>query len=262
MADAPPLPTLPAQAARNAAPQRATDRGVPDRAVTRRARSPQPLGICVARRIEALILDGTLPDGKRLNEVALARALGVSRGPVREAVRALEKTGLVTVIMNRGAFVRTLGLDEAMDIYEINGALLGLAAARAAAWLAPAQRLALRMMVDAMDGAILRGSRDGFFQINSDFHAFILACGRNREAALLYRQLTRKLMLLRRRSFERPGHMANANREHRGLMDAILDGDAARARRHAEAHARGGLARFLDAIGHAAHGGTSKEEYE
>lgn len=225
-----------------------------------RARRPQSLGLDVARRLESLILDGTLGPGERLNEVTLARSLGVSRGPVREAARALEKTGLVTVIMNRGAFVRTLKLDEALDIYEINAALFGLAAARAAGLLVPAQALVLRMMVDAMDGAIARGSRDEFFQINSEFHAFILACSRNREAALLYRQLTHKLMLLRRRSFERPGHMKTANREHHALLEAILHGDAAQARSLAEAHARRGRGRFLDAIGHAAQDGNNTEE--
>jgi DNA-binding GntR family transcriptional regulator len=260
MADAPALltrPTAPAQATRHAALHRDAARA---KKPVARARRPQALGIDVARQIQALILDGTLRAGERLNEVALARSLGVSRGPVREAARSLEKTGLVTVIMNRGAFVRTLSLDEAMEIYEINAALFGLAAARAAIALVPSEGLVLRMMVGAMDGAIGRGSRDDFFQINSDFHAFILACGRNREAAALYRQLTHKLMLLRRRSFERPGHMQTANREHRGLMEAILRGEAAPARKLAEAHAQRGRARFLHAIGHAAPDGANTEE--
>ncbi|MGX9966256.1 GntR family transcriptional regulator [Roseomonas sp. F4] len=213
------------------------------------------LGLDVARRLQGLILEGTLRPGERLNEVALARALGVSRGPVREAARALEKTGLVTVIMNRGAFVRSLGQDEAMEIYEINGALFGLAAARAADRISPSQALVLRIMVDAMDAAIARGDREGFFRINSDFHARILAFSGNREAEALYGQLTRKLMLLRRRSFEHPGHMAEANAEHRALMRAILRGDAARARALAEAHAQLGRARFLDAVEHAAQNG-------
>ncbi|MDO9503226.1 GntR family transcriptional regulator [Falsiroseomonas sp.] len=260
MADAPALLTLPAapaKAARHAALHSDATRA---RRPAGRARRPQALGIDVARQIEALILAGTLRAGERLNEVALARSLGVSRGPVREAARALEKTGLVTVIMNRGAFVRTLSLDEAMEIYEINAALFGLAAARAATLLVPAQGLVLRMMVDAMDRTIAHGNRDGFFQLNSDFHAFILACSRNREAAVLYRQLTHKLMLLRRRSFERPGHMQTANREHRALMEAILRGEAAQARSLAEAHAQRGRVRFLHAIGHAAQDGTISEE--
>jgi DNA-binding GntR family transcriptional regulator len=218
--------------------------------VLRRPRA-EALGRDVARRLEALILDGTLLPGERLNEVALSRSLGVSRGPVREAARALEKTGLVTVIMNRGAFVRSLGLEEARDIYAINAALFGMAATQAAQGRGDAQALMLRVMVDAMDAAIARGERDRFFTINSNFHALIMECGRNAEAQALYGQLTRKLMLLRRRSFDRPGHMRKANREHRALMRAILAGHAPRARQLGEAHARLGLARFLESIGYA-----------
>lgn len=112
-----------------------------------------------------------------------------------------------------------------------------------------AQATKLRATVDAMDAAAARDAREAFFQINSDFHAFIMACGRHTEAGALYAQLTRKLRLLRRRSFEQPGHMHNTNREHRALMDAILARCPLAARNRAEAHARFRLARFLDAIG-------------
>ena len=237
-------------AARGRPPEAADHVAVTRRAAPRRARPAEALGIEVARRIERLIGDGTLGPGERLNEVALARSLGVSRGPVREAARALEKNGLVTVIRNRGAFVRTLTLEEATEIYEINGALFGLAAARAAARRMAAEGRRLRAMVEAMDKAIARGARDEFFRTNSEFHACIMAQGGNQEAQALYGQLTRKLLLLRRRSFEAAGHMQAANGEHRALMEAILDGDARRARRLAEAHARRGCARFLDSIGH------------
>jgi len=204
----------------------------------------------VARQLEQFIADGTLPPGERLNEVALSQILGVSRGPVREAARALEKYGLVTVIMNRGAFVRTLTIEEAKDIYEINGVLFGLAAAKAATAPASPDRLKLRAMVDGMDAAILRSARDEFFRMNSEFHALIMSCGGNHEAQALYSQLTRKLQLLRRRSFEEAWHMQAANDEHRALIEAILEGDALCARRLAEAHARSGCARFLESIGH------------
>lgn len=196
-----------------------------------------------------MILGGTLRPGERLNEVTLARDLGVSRGPVREAARALEKTGLVTVIMNRGAFVRSLTLPEAMDIYEINATLFGLAAHNAARGLTTAQAAKLRIMVEAMEAAATRDARDAFFQINTDFHALIMACSGNMEAAALYAELTRKLRLLRRRSFEQPGHMRDANREHRSLLDAILARRPVAARNQAEAHARLGRGRFLEAIG-------------
>ncbi len=192
----------------------------------------------------------------------LSRSLGVSRGPVREAARALEKSGLVTVIMNRGAFVRSLTLEEAKEIYEINGVLFGLAAGRAAVALTPPQESELRRLVDVMAAAICRDDREEFFQANSDFHALIMSCGGNREAQVLYGQLTRKLMLLRRRSFEQPGHMHQANGEHRALMEAIVAGDALHARELAEAHARLGCARFLEAIGHQAEARKTRSREE
>jgi len=231
-------------------PRRSAETPVSDAVASRGRRAPEALGIDVARRLEQLIVGGTLLPGERLNEVALARSLGVSRGPVREAARALERNGLVTVIMNRGAFVRSLTLVEAREIYEINGVLFGLACGRAAATLTAAQAASLRGLVEAMDAAIAREDRDAFFQGNSEFHALIMASGGNREAQELYGQLTRKLLLLRRRSFDQPGHMREANGEHRALLEAILAGDAARARQLAEAHARLGCGRFLDAIGH------------
>lgn len=200
------------------------------------------------QELERLIADGTLSPGERLNEVAIGRRLGVSRGPVREAARALEKTGLVTVIMNRGAFVRMLSLDEALAIYELNAVIFGLAAGLVAAGLTAGQALALRDLVDGMDRAIAAADRDGFFQRNVAFHARIMEFCPNREASGVYLGYARKLLLLRRRSFEREGHMAQANREHRALLEAMLAGDAARARELAEAHARAGRARFLSAI--------------
>lgn len=216
----------------------------------RRKRAAAPLGADVARELERLIIEGGLQPGERLNELALARSLGVSRGPVREAARALEKSGLVTVIMNRGAFVRELGLDEAMAIYDVNAALFGLAAGQAAEALTAATALQLSAMVDEMDRAIDAGDRDRFFAMNVRFHATITAAARNREAEALYHGYTRKLLLFRRRSFEHDGHMACANAEHRALLEAILAGDGRRARKRAEAHVRAGRARFLESIGH------------
>lgn len=229
----------------------------------RRPRLPRPLGLDVAQRLQALILDGTLRPGERLNEVLLARSLGTSRGPVREAARALEKTGLVRIVMNRGAFVRDLDIAEATELYEISGLIFGLAAARAAIGMTAAQRLMLRIIVAAMDQAIAQHARESFLRLNADFHMRLLAFAGNREAEALYAQLDRKLTLLRRRSFECPGRlavakMAKANAEHRALLRAMLRHDAAQARRLAEAHAGSGHRRFLEAIGDAAPDGTDK----
>lgn len=208
----------------------------------------QSLGEKVRTVLEAMIASGELPPGTRLNEVALARRLGVSRGPVREAARALEKTGLVTVILNRGAFVRTLGIDEAMQVYELNSVMFGFAASRLAVSCTGEQAMVLRSLVAEMDRAIADQEREAFFTGNTLFHERLLAYSGNAVLEQVYLEHTRKLVLLRRRSFDRVGNMAEANAEHRRLLEAILAGDAALARQLGEAHTRSGRGRFLAAI--------------
>jgi DNA-binding GntR family transcriptional regulator len=202
----------------------------------------------VRLELERMITEGILQPGVRLNEVSLARQLGVSRGPVREAARALEKTGLVTVIVNRGVFVRTLTLDEAVDIYELNAVLFGLAASQVAVSVTAAQALELRDLVEAMDSKIASHDREAFFELNASLHQRIFAFARNRQAEAIYLDYTKKLLLFRRRSFERPANMVRANAEHRWLLEAILGGKAALAGERAEEHARSGRARFLASI--------------
>jgi DNA-binding GntR family transcriptional regulator len=210
------------------------------------------LGSRVQAELEQLIAQRHLRPGERLNEVTLARRLGVSRGPVREAARALERKGLVTVILNRGAFVRTLTIDEAMEIYDLNAVLFGFAASRVAASVTAAQAIELRDLVDGMDSAGTAMDREAFFALNVRFHDSILAFAANRQVQAVYAEYTRKLLLLRRRSFDRKTTMAEANAEHRRVLDAILAGDPEQARRRAEEHTRSGRARFLSAIDYSA----------
>ena len=207
--------------------------------------APRALAHQAQAEIERLILSGALAPGQRLNEVALARRLGTSRGPVREAIRALEKFGLVTVILNRGAFVRVVSLDEAIDIYEVGMVLFGFAAGQLATSITAAQALALRKLVDDMDAA---NDRDAYFEMNWRFHAMIMSFARNREVETLYLEYAKKIRMFRRRSFEHGPNMAASNAEHRRLLDAILAGDAELARRCAEEHGRSGRSRFLKAI--------------
>ena len=106
----------------------------------------QSLTTLVQREIERRIIAGELPPGAKLNEAELAAEMGISRGPVREAFRALEQAGLVQTEKNRGVFVRQVSLEEANEIYEVRAALEGAdrpsrrAARQAGAPRAPARR--------------------------------------------------------------------------------------------------------------------------
>ncbi|MBM3355961.1 MAG: GntR family transcriptional regulator, partial [Betaproteobacteria bacterium] len=95
------------------------------------------LAALVQREIERRILEGALAPGAKLNEADLAGELRVSRGPVREAFRGLEQSGLVRTEKNRGVFVRQVSLDEANEIYEVRAALEGMVGRLAAKRIRP-----------------------------------------------------------------------------------------------------------------------------
>src|SRR5919112_4175651 len=92
-----------------------------------RIRRTESLTSLIRRELELMIETGELKAGDRLNENALAARLGVSRGPVREACRGLEQSGLVDVVVNRGVFIREVSSREAAELYELRAVLYGLA---------------------------------------------------------------------------------------------------------------------------------------
>ncbi len=109
------------------------------------------LPMLVQKELERMILAGDLPAGSKLNEAAIAELLGVSRGPVREAFRALEESGLVRLEKNRGVFVRQIDVDEADEIYELRSVLDEFVGRRVAQAVTPEIASELRARVDRME---------------------------------------------------------------------------------------------------------------
>jgi DNA-binding GntR family transcriptional regulator len=124
----------------------------------------------VQRELERMILAGDLAAGAKLNEVAVAELLGVSRGPVREAFRALEESGLVRLEKNRGVFVRQISLEEAAEIYELRATFDQLAGRKLAAAVTPGQLKELRLLLERMEKAAARSDLDAYHPLNLQFH--------------------------------------------------------------------------------------------
>src|SRR5205823_12309247 len=116
------------------------------------------------------MLAGGIASGAKLNRVALAERLGVSRGPLREAFRALEESGLVRLEKNRGVFVRQISIEEADEIYEVRAALDEWVGRRLARTATAEQLKALRGIVDRMDRAAAQDDVDAYYPLNVDFH--------------------------------------------------------------------------------------------
>jgi DNA-binding GntR family transcriptional regulator len=181
-----------------------------------------------------LILRGELAPGSRINEPAVALRLGVSRVPVREALRELESSGLVVSRKNFGVFVRALAADEVADLYELR-AVLDAHAGRRAAALEDAPRRALLKALDAATAAMRKAARAGdvpaYYDQNLRFHWAVVEAAGNAKLLEAYRGVVQQLHLWRLKNLAQPVGMAASIAEHDGIARAIRDADPARAAR-------------------------------
>jgi phosphonate utilization transcriptional regulator len=190
----------------------------------------------VQRELERMILAGELAVGAKLNEASVAERLGVSRGPVREAFRALEAAGLVRLEKNRGVFVRQIDVDEADEIYELRAVLDDYAARLAAQNAGPLDIADLRARLDRMERAVGRGDLDAYHAANLAFHDRLIELAGNAKLLALYRRLVNELSLYRRATLDQTGIPSVSLGEHRAIVDCIAAGQAAAAGRLLREH--------------------------
>ena len=211
-------------------------------------RRSQSLTAIVCKELERMILSGELTAGEHLNEQLLATRLGVSRGPVREATRALERAGLVTVIANQGVFVRQIGFEEATEIYDVRAVVFGFACQRLAGQLSAEHETELAGLVAQMNDAIERGDSTGYYTLNLRFHDVMMTFASHRRAQQVYESLINETHLFRQRSLVSRDSMKESNGEHAAILKAISEGNSERARKLGEEHSLAGKRRWLEAL--------------
>jgi phosphonate utilization transcriptional regulator len=201
--------------------------------------------------IEQLILRGELAVGQRINESELAARFGTSRGPIREALRALEESRLVRSEKNRGVFVREICVAEADEIYDVREALDQLIGQRVAERATPEQLRELDAVLAQMDGATDKQDVKSYHTLNLRFHDMLVDFAGNSRLTESYRLLTRGLLLFRLRGLQDGGGFAVSNSEHRAVMRAIAQRDSARAGQLLRQHAVKSRARMHKAAARA-----------
>jgi DNA-binding GntR family transcriptional regulator len=184
------------------------------------------------------ILSGRLRPGSELQEVALAESLGVSRGPLREAIGRLAAEGLVTVRPRRGAVVRALTPAEFLEAYQVREALEILGIRLAVPRLDAQETAALEAVVDEMQSCAEREDVDGFFDVNDRFHRALVAASGNARLVELHGQLLSQMGRYRTRSLALRGNLARSVGEHRAILRAVKSGNADRAARLLGEHIR------------------------
>ena len=210
----------------------------------------RPLMLEVRDELERMILFGDIAPGERLNEYALAEQLGVSRAPVREAARSLEREGLVTTVANEGVYVRKLSVEDALQLYELRALLAGHLCAMVAKCGTAAIKAALEADVALMDEMIVQNDEPSYFEYNLTFHDRIAdaaadEAGRARD---LYVSMGKEVRLMRRRALHGLPSLTHSNAEHADIVTAIVAGDVERARATGASHHENGKKRLLDRL--------------
>ncbi len=205
----------------------------------------QGLTSLIRFEIEGMITRGDLRMGDRINEVTLANTFGVSRGPIREACRGLAERGLLTVVPNRGAFVRTISVEQSKRLYEVRAGLFGYAGFLLADRPQPELLERLGELVKTMDEAAANGDVAAYYPVNLEFHRTILEATGNDELARSYQNLVAQLHLFRAQSLMPPGRLRQSNQEHRQIVEAIASGQPGVAFEALHGHVEAGMRRML-----------------
>ncbi|MDP1743008.1 MAG: FCD domain-containing protein [Polaromonas sp.] len=179
----------------------------------------------------ALILKGVLIPGQRINEPDVAARLGVSRVPVREALRELESSGLVVARKHAGVFVRQLDASEIRDLYQMRGLLDGFAGRQAALLVGEPKAVLLALLDDsvhAMKEASARHEVQRYYGENLRFHWAIIEAAGNQTLTETYRSIVQKLHLSRLKNLSHDVGMQASIAEHAEIVQVLRQGDPQR----------------------------------
>lgn len=180
----------------------------------------------VVDKLREMISRGDLPAGERLNEVVLAQALGVSRTPMREAVKLLASEGLLELLPGRGARVRKFSSSELLDVFDVLGALERHAVEIAVARMAPKALVEIERLQRQMDDAYEKQNRKNYFRANQKLHALLVDLAGNPALSATHTTLTKQSVHNRHETLISEQRWKESVAEHSAIFDAIIKGDA------------------------------------
>ena len=205
--------------------------------------SPRALYEEVAELLRQRIFKRELEPGSWIDELRLAEEYGISRTPLREALKVLAAEGLVTMKVRRGAYVTEVSANDLADVYHLLSLLesdaAGVVATKATdAELAELQKLHKALEVAAKPG---KANTDQFFALNEQFHMRLLAIANNRWRDQMVADLRKVMKLNRHNSLLKTGRIAESLAEHQAIMAALLARDAAGTQERMREHFANGL---------------------
>ena len=193
----------------------------------------------VAERLRAQIFARELEPGAWIDEMKLAADYGISRTPLREALKVLAVEGLVTMKPRRGAYVAETSRDDVAQVYHLLALLEADAAGEVARRASDAQLGQLQQLHERLEKQVRQ--RDAFFAANERFHLALLEVAGNRWRTQIVTDLRKVMKLNRHHSLFKQGRLADSLGEHRAIMSAIAARESAKAARLMREHFASGL---------------------
>ena len=213
--------------------------------------SYQPLREVVCESLRDAIRRGILQPGERIMESQLAEELGVSRTPVREAIRKLELEGYVVMMPRRGTYVANMSIRDINEIFEIRTALESLSNGLAAEHITDDELEHLQRLLVIIGENIKSGNMDKIVDTDIEFHDLLYHAARNGRLVGIISNLRDQLTRFRTLSMSYPGRLEATLEEHKAIVEAIAAGDGKAARKAAEKHMENSektLLKAMDAI--------------
>ena len=201
--------------------------------------TPRALYEEVAEQLRQRIFRRELEPGSWIDELKIAEEFGISRTPLREALKVLAAEGLVTMKVRRGAYVTEMSEKDLRDVYHLLSLLESDAAGVVAERATPEQQQTLRDLHAELESAA--GNREAFFSVNERFHMALLDMADNRWRSQMVADLRKVMKLNRHNSLFKQGRIEDSLSEHRAILDAILARAAEGPRRAMQAHFAQGL---------------------
>lgn len=196
----------------------------------------RPLREIVYEELKLLILTGKISPGMRLMEEELAEDMGVSRTPIREAIRKLEKEGLITIEPRRGAYVSQISTKDMVEILEVRQNMEGLAAELAAQRMTDEDKEKLREIAKNYESAVAAGDMAEMIRCDTAFHHIIVEATQNRILIQMVEQLQEMVLRFRYIYYDNFKRAEQMLTEHQAIYEAIADGDTEVARESANIH--------------------------
>lgn len=208
----------------------------------------QSLSDIVFERLEEMILSHAIQPKERINESKLSALLGVSRGPIREACRQLERHGMVEVHNRKGTFVKEINAKEVEEIYEIRAVLDQYAGEKAAKRMDEEGIDRLAGHIEEMKRAVKEQDVKRYFHANLDFHNAIFSISGNDTLPSLYESLIKRSTLFRRTSLALPNRLAVSLKHHQDIFSALASKNAAKSGQLMKDHVLDAKNALLDSL--------------